>query len=111
MIFDLLAALVHAPQFQRTEVYVPESIADFLEADVFTGQGVRDADPSLLPANPAVAADEAHLEVTRVFEGRQALWQLARRRHVVLGGGLLIEGLVRAASKRSRVSTEYAARG
>ena len=34
--------------------------------------------------------------MTGVFEGRQPLWQLARRRLIVRGGGLLIERFVRA---------------
>ena len=60
------------PELERPEVYVPEPIADFFEPDVFAGQRVRDADPTLLPADAAVAADEADFEVSGVFEGREA---------------------------------------
>ena len=71
VIFDLLTALVHASQLERPKVYVPESIADFFETDVFAGQRVRDADPSLLPADAAVATDEPDFKVSGVFEGRE----------------------------------------
>ena len=71
MIFNLPASLVHAPQFQRPEVYVPEPVADFFETDVFARQRVRHADPALLPADAAVAADEADFEMSGVFQGRQ----------------------------------------
>ena len=49
MIFDLSAPFVQAPELQRSEVYVPQPVADFLEPDVFAGEGVRDADPALPP--------------------------------------------------------------
>ena len=78
MILDLLAPLVHAPQLERPKVYVPESIAHFFETHVFARQRVRHADPALLPADAAVAADESDFEVAGIFEGRQTPGQLAR---------------------------------
>ena len=77
MIGDLSTALVHSSQLQGPEVYVPEPIADFLEADIFTREGVGDADPALLPSDAAVAADEADFEGSRILKGREAPRQLA----------------------------------
>jgi hypothetical protein len=71
VIFDPTNAFVHPAELQWSEVYVPQPITDFLEADVFSRQGVRDADPALLPANSAVATDEADFKVSGVFEGRK----------------------------------------
>ena len=73
MIFDPEDAFIHPAELQRSEVYVPESIADFFQPDVFAGQGVRDADPALLPSNAAVAADQTDFEVAGVVEGRELL--------------------------------------
>ena len=92
MIFNAEDAFVHPSELERSEVYVPEPIADFFEADVFAGQRVRDADPALLPADPTVAAHEADLKVTGVFEGRELPRQFTPRRSIVRGGRLLGQG-------------------
>jgi hypothetical protein len=57
VVFDLEATFVHPPKLQRPKVDVPEPVVNFLEADVFASERVGDADPVLLPANAAVAAD------------------------------------------------------
>ena len=67
VILDLEAALIHPSELARPEVYVPKSVAHFLEADVLAGQRVGDADPVSVPPNAAVAADEADFEVPRVL--------------------------------------------
>ena len=95
MIFNLLAPFVHAPQLEGPKVYVPESVADFFETDVLARQRVRDAHPSLLPADAAIAADEPDFKVPGVFERGQAPWPLARRGQIVLRRCLLIERFVR----------------
>ena len=100
MVFELLAALVQPSQLQRSEVDVPKPIADFFEADVFTSEGVRDADPALLPADAAVAADQPDFKVSRVFEGRELPGELAPRRTIERRRGLLAEGFVRTVSAR-----------
>ena len=45
--------------------YVPEPIVNFFQSDVLACQGVRDADPVLLPADTAIATDEYPLTVRR----------------------------------------------
>lgn len=79
MILDLPSTLVQPSQLERSEVYVPQPIAHFFEADVFTGQCVGDADPAFLPANPAVAAEEPDFIVAGVIEGRELPRQCAPR--------------------------------
>ena len=74
---------VHPAELERSEVYVPEPIADFFEPDVFAGQRVGDADPALLPADAAVAADQANFKVSGVFKGHELPRQLAPRRSIV----------------------------
>ena len=72
VVFDSKHPFVHPSEFQRSEVYVPQPIVDFFEPDRFARERMRDAHPSLLPADPAVATDEADFEVTGVFEGRES---------------------------------------
>ena len=69
VIFDAKNPFVHASELQRSDVYVPQPVADFFEADVFAREGVGDADPLVFPANAAVAADETDLKVSGVFDG------------------------------------------
>ena len=49
----------------------------------YSPAGVCDADPPLLPANAAVATDEADFEVPGVVEGRESPRQLAFRPSIV----------------------------
>ena len=69
MIFDSKNPFVHASE-QRSDVYVPQPVANFLKADVFAREGVGDLDPPAFPANAAGAADETDKNVSGVFEGR-----------------------------------------
>ncbi len=99
VIFNPPKAFVHASELQRPKVYVPQSVADLLEADVFARQGVGDTDPAFLPADAAVAADQADFKVSRVFEGRELPRQLAFRWLITRSGRLLVERLVCPAGK------------
>ena len=96
MVFDSEHALVHPSEQHRSEVDVPEAVADFLEADELAGQGVGDADPSALPADAAVSADIAHLIVSRVLDRGKGLGEHPRRRSVAGVGRFQAEGLMRS---------------
>ena len=67
VIFNAEDAFVHPSELHWPEVYVPEPIVDF-QSDVLACQGVRDADPVLLPADTAIATDESDFEVSGVFQ-------------------------------------------
>jgi len=45
VIFDSEGPFIHPAERERSEVYVPQSIADFFQADVFARERLRDADP------------------------------------------------------------------
>ena len=90
VVFDAKQPFLQASELERSEVYVPQPIADFFEPHVFAGQRMRDADPMLLPPDAAVAAHEADLKMTGVFEGRELPRQRPRRRVIVRGGRLLV---------------------
>ena len=64
VIFNAEDAFVHPSELHWAEVYVPEPIVDFFQSDVLACQGVRDADPVLLPADTAIATDESDFEVS-----------------------------------------------
>ena len=95
VIFNAEDAFVHPSELHWPEVYVPESIVDFFQSDVLACQGVRDADPVLLPADTAIATDESDFEVSGVFQGRERLWERPGRGLVDGTGRLLIQGFVR----------------
>ena len=101
MIFDPEDPFVHSAQLERSKVYVPQPVADFFEAHAFAREGVRDADPALLPADPAVATDQADFKVSGVFQGRELPRQFARRGLIVRGGRLLVECPVGEIGNRS----------
>ena len=67
VIFNAEDAFVHPSELHWPEVYVPEPLVDFFQSDVLACQGVRDADPVLLPADTAIATDESDFEVSGVF--------------------------------------------
>ena len=78
VIGDAEGALIHPPECHWPEVYVPESVADFFEADVLTRERVRHADPVAVPADPAVAADTPHFEMTGVLHRGESRRERAR---------------------------------
>ncbi len=53
----------------RTEVDVEESAVNLFEPDVVAGEKCGDEDSVGVPADPAVARDEASLEMPRVGDG------------------------------------------
>ena len=95
VIFNAEDAFVHPSELHWPEVYVPEPIVDFFQSDVLACQGVRDADPVLLPADTAIATDESDFEVSGVFQGRKRPWERPGRGLVDGTGRLLIQGFVR----------------
>ena len=96
MIFDLQPALVHPAQLERSKVAVPQPVVNFFEPDVLAREGVRHADPVVVPANAAVAADESDFKVPGVFDRGQSTRQGPRRRDVVRRGRVVVHRLVRA---------------
>jgi len=48
------------PEFERSEVDVPEVVVDFLQSDILLAQNVTDVDPVGVPADAAVETDSAH---------------------------------------------------
>lgn len=62
LVLDAHVALVQAAELEGTEVDVPDTIIDFLKADVFFDADDRDMDPVAAQADAAVDADVAHLE-------------------------------------------------
>ena len=71
MVFNSKHSFVHPSEVERSKVYIPDAVIDFLETDVFTSQGVGDAHPVFIPANATVATDEPDLEVSRIFDWGQ----------------------------------------
>lgn len=69
---DAPIALVEATEEHRTEVHRPDPVGDLLQTYVVLGQDVTDVDPGVLPADAAVAADQAALEVAEVVNRRRA---------------------------------------
>jgi hypothetical protein len=94
VILDPELALVHSSELDRSEVYVPESVVDFLETDVLAGESVGYADPIRLPPDAAVLADEPDFEVAGLFDSRKLPRVLPRRRAVGRRRRLLPEPFV-----------------
>ncbi len=76
--------LVEPAEQDGTEAEGPNAVVDFLKADVLIDDAGADVDPALLPADAAVTADAANLEVAGVLERREPLGAGAR--------GGLVEG-------------------
>jgi len=73
VIFDRTLLFMEATEFDGSEVDFPEAVIDLLEADVLLGEEMADVDTAGVPADAAVVADAADLEVSGVVEGRQLL--------------------------------------
>jgi len=67
---DVPVALGEPAEEHRAEVHGPDPVGDFLEPDVLLGQHVTAVDPGVLPANAAVAADQAALKMAGVVDLR-----------------------------------------
>ncbi len=75
-ILDSSLLFVKASEFDGTEVDVPQAVADFLEPDVVLSEEMAGRDAAAVPTDPAVAADEADLEVPGVVQR----WECFRER-------------------------------
>ena len=51
----------------------PDTVVDFFQTDLLLEDAGADVDPPLLPADAAVAADAADLEVAGVLQRREPL--------------------------------------
>ena len=71
VVFDPPEPLVQPSELDGPKVCVPEPVVDFLEADIFGGEGVRDTDPVARPTDAAVFTHASHFEMRRILEGRQ----------------------------------------
>jgi hypothetical protein len=78
VIFDSEKPLIHPTELERSEVYVPEAITDFLEPHVLACERVGHADPATIPTKTTVATDEADFKVAGVFQWCELPWQGAR---------------------------------
>jgi hypothetical protein len=56
------------PEFEGAEVDIPDSIVDFLEADIFSNANMRDVDLLMVPPDAPIGTDVAHLEAVGVVE-------------------------------------------
>src|SRR5438128_9018441 len=81
-IFDPLMLLVQASQLDDAEVDVPDSVVDFVQSNVLAGTAAADIDPGMLPADPAVAANQALLVVGRILQRREFGWHGPRGWHI-----------------------------
>ncbi len=70
-IFDPHVFFEQATEFERAKVDVPDTVIDLLEPYVLPGAHDADVDPIPLPADAAVEAHVAHLEVAGVVEWGQ----------------------------------------
>jgi hypothetical protein len=58
-VFDFHCALQKSTDPQRTEVYVPDPVIDFLLTHVLTDTGRGEIDPTTVPADAAIGTDIA----------------------------------------------------
>src|SRR6185369_13269206 len=72
-VFDSHLLLDEASEFDRAKVDVPYPVVNLFEADVLAGAGDRDVHPIAVPADAAVVAHIARLEVRWIFQTRQFL--------------------------------------
>lgn len=70
--------LVEPAESHGSEVYVPDSVSDFFEADVLAFEDVADVDLSVVEADAAVGADVAQFEVIGIVDVGQFGWELTR---------------------------------
>src|SRR6266705_6469057 len=63
--------LVEPAEPDRTEVHLPESVVDFLEAHVQLCEHVADVHPATAPPNPAVTTHAPHFIMSRVRDGQE----------------------------------------
>jgi hypothetical protein len=54
-IFDLHVSFVHASEFERSKVDIPDAIVDFFQSDILAGADAGDIDPIASPADAAIS--------------------------------------------------------
>lgn len=74
---------METPQLQRSTVQVPLVVVDLVQADILAAEHVTHVDPVMVPADPAVEADEADLAVTGIFQDWQPMGEAPERAAVV----------------------------
>jgi hypothetical protein len=74
------AIFVESAEQDGAEVEGPDAVVDLLESDDLLDDAGADVDPALLPADAAISADAADLEMAGVFQRREPLGVRARRR-------------------------------
>src|SRR2546429_9197271 len=95
MIDNPARRLVESAEPNRAEVHLPESIIDFLKANVQFCQHVTAVPPAAPPANATVATDASHFIMPRIGDRQEPGGVGPRRRVVQACGQTLTEGLVR----------------
>src|SRR6185295_5485635 len=75
MIFYSQLFFKQPPQLNRPEVYIPQTVIDLLKANVETGTRMAHGHPLTVPPDPAVLTHQPRLEVCRIAQRRQLLWQ------------------------------------
>ena len=58
-------------EFQWSKIHVPNSVVDFLEADILAGAGNADVDPGTVPADATVVANITSFKMSWVLKRRQ----------------------------------------
>lgn len=87
-------ALIEAAELDGRIIDGPESVVDFLEADVLVDEDGGDTEIAVAPADAAVSRDFADLEVAGVVDWRQAVGKRAVARVVERARDLLRERFV-----------------
>ena len=71
LVFNFHVPFVEAAEFEGSEVDVPDSVVDLLEADILANAHDAHVHPGSVPADTAVGTDVTHLEAIRVLERRR----------------------------------------
>ena len=69
-VFYCSQAVMEVAEEDVSEEDVPQSVVDFLEANIRAFQNLRDIDPSIGPADPSVGGYLPDFEVIRVVYAR-----------------------------------------
>ncbi len=64
IIFDLHESLMETSGFEGSEERMPDAVIDVLQINLLAGADLRDAEPAVAPANPAVCAERAYCKWT-----------------------------------------------
>ena len=70
-IFDAHVFFAETTEFQWPKIHVPNSVVDFLEADILAGAGNADVDPGTVPADTTVVTNVASFKMIWVLKRRQ----------------------------------------